>query len=347
MRKFFVFLILCICTFSLLSCTKDGDTIYIDDDQVEDTRPIVYFIYKEGALGDMSYIDAIYRGVAKAANEKNMLLSLAELPSDASNIDYALNYFLEYMKKVGSDRKALVVIANDNYEQMLHHYESVLKGIGNVDILLTETQDKTLPVYSLRFPAYGACYQAGRVINDCFADVNQILIANANPNEANIKDMRLAFTKGIEEGSRKIQIDNYYISDEDNGYDQPNDMYELSYEIDKKYQLVLPICGGSVSGFLRYNREHSNSFYTVGMDTDLQLYSARLPFSIVKHLDAAVEDWILKWEKGEVQPKHQDLGLASGYVELVVADSYKTKLDATVKKHYQTAIDKENEYENQ
>lgn len=347
MRKFLVLLIVCISTFSLLSCTKSGDTIYIDDDQVEDTRPIVYFIYKEGALGDLGYIDAIYRGVAKAANEKKMLLSLTELPSDASKVDFAINYFLEYMKKVGSNRKALIVIANDNYEQMLHHYENVLSGISNVDILLTETQDKTLPVYSLRFPAYGACYQAGRVVNECFADVNQVLIANANPKETNIKDMRTAFMKGLEDGDRKVTVDNYYISSEDNGYDQANEMYEKAYEWDGKYQMVVPFCGGSTSGLLRYNREHPNSFYTVGMDADLQLYSSKLPFSIVKHLDEAVEDWILKWEKGEAQPKHQDLGLASGYVELVVANAYESKLATAVKKYYQTAIDKENEYENQ
>lgn len=347
MRKFLVLLIICISTISILSCTKDGDTIYIDDDQVEDTRPIVYFIYKEGALGDLGYIDAIYRGVAKAADEKNMLLSLTELPDDTAKIDFAVNYFLEYMQKVNNNRKALVVIANDNYEQLLHQYENVLSGISNVDILLTETQDNTLPVYSLRFPTYGACYQAGRVVNECFTDVKQVLIANANPKEANIKDMRTAFMNGMEDGDRKVTIDNYYISDADNGYDQANEMYEKAYEIDKKYQMVIPFCGGSISGFLRYNREHPNSFYTVGIDTDMQLYSSRLPFSIVKHLDEGVEDWILKWEKGEALPKHQDLGLASGYVELVVANTFQLKLSATVKKYYQTAIDKENEYENQ
>lgn len=348
MKKYFYWALISI-LISVTSCTKSGDTIYVDDDLTEDTRPIVYFIYKEGSLGDLSYVDALYHGIAKAADEGNMLLSLAELPTDQTKVDFAISYFLGYMQQVGKDRKSLIVIANDNLESMLHQYENVLTQSSNVSILLTETQDTTLPIYTLRFPVYGACYQAGRLTAQNLSDVNNILIVNANPNEANIADMRTAFTQGITDGKveakRDITVDNDYISQTSGGYDEAEKMYQKSYDIDTRYQMVLPICGGSVQGFLRYNREHPNSFYTIGMDTDLQQYSKKVPFSVVKHIDKAVEDWITKWAKGEELEKHLNLGLSTGYSELVIADKYKDKLGNAAKKIYQTAIDKENEYE--
>ena len=333
----------------ILSCTKSGDTIYVDDDLTEDTRPIVYFIYKEGSLGDMGYMDALYRGIAKAANDGNMLLSLAELPSDTSKIDFALSYFLNYMEKVGANRKSIIVIANDNLESMLHHYEGMLKESGNVSVLLAETQDTTLAVHSIRFPVYGACYQAGRITAQSLSDVSNILVVTANPNENSLADMGKAFTLGIEEGkvqaNREVDIANYYISNTTGGYDEAEQLYQMSYDIDQKYQLVVPVCGGTVQGLLRYNREHPNSFYTVGMDTDLQQYSSKVPFSIVKHIDKAMEDWITKWAKGEQLEKHLSLGLSSGYTELVIADQYSDELGDIAKQIYPTAIEKEKEYE--
>lgn len=62
-RKIISFLVL-IFVALLTSCTKDGDTIYIDDDEarLNDRRHIVYFIYAQGDMGDLGYIDELYRG---------------------------------------------------------------------------------------------------------------------------------------------------------------------------------------------------------------------------------------------------------------------------------------------
>lgn len=334
---------------SLCACTKSGDVIYIDDDQEEDNRPIVYFIYKEGSLGDLGYVDALWRGIAKATNDGDMLLSLTELPSDTSKVDFALSCFLEYMRNDGKNRKSLIVVANDNLEQMLHHYEAALTESGNVSVLLAETKDTTLSVNTIRLPGYGVYYQAGRVVAKCLTDVNRILIANANPNESNIADMRKAFQQGVEDGKaaekRDMSVDNCYISETSGGYDEAEKLYRKSYDYDKEYQLILPICGGTIHGFLRYNREHPESFYTVGVDTDFQRYSDRVPFSIVKHIDNAVADWITRWARGEVMEKHMNLGLSTGYTELVIADSYAVTIGSVAADMLPTAIAKEEEYE--
>lgn len=347
--KHVFYLLLPVLLSSLFACTKSGDVIYIDDDQEVDNRPIVYFIYKEGSLGDLGYVDALWRGIAKATTKGNMLLSLTELPSDTSKVDFALTSFLEYMRNKGKNRKSLIVVANDNLEQMLHHYEATLTESSNVSVLLAETKDTTLSINTIRLPGYGVYYQAGRVVAKCLTDVNQILIANANPDESNIADMRKAFQQGVEDGKddakRDLEVDNYFISETSGGYDEAEKLYQMSYDFDEKYQLVLPICGGTIHGFLRYNREHPASFYTIGVDADFQHYSNRVPFSIVKHIDNAVADWITRWAKGEVMEKHMDLGLSTGYTELVISDSYSPTIGSAAADLLQIAIVKEEEYE--
>lgn len=347
-RKIISFLVL-IFVALLTSCTKDGDTIYIDDDEarLNDRRPIVYFIYAQGDMGDLGYIDELYRGVVKATNSGNMLLSCAELPSDATATDEALAYFLNYMQNMGSNRKALVVIANNNYETMLHGYEDVLRQNSNVDVLLVESNDTTLPVYSISFPQYGACYLAGCVTGRCLTDVNRVLVASANASSSMLADMRQGFADGLNSTSSGITVDNYYISSEPSGgYASADTVYNRSVDIDAAYQMVLPLCGGSVQGFLRYNREHPSSFYTVGIDTDMQAYSSRVPFSVVKHLSTAMEQWITSWANGKELDKHQTLGLEAGYTELVVADAYAERLIATAKQYLSIAINREKEHEN-
>ncbi len=346
-RKTIYFMMLVVVAL-LTSCTKDGDTIYIDDDEarLNDQRPIVYFIFGQGDMGDLGYIDDLYRGVVKATHSGDMLLSCAELPSDPTATDEALQYFLNYMQNIGGNRKALVVIANNNYEAMLHGYEDVLKQNSNVDVLLVESNDTTLPVYSISFPQYGACYLAGCVTGRCLTDVSRVLVASANASNSMLADMRQGFADGLASTSSDITVDNYYISNNPSGgYASADTVYSRSADIDAAYQMVLPLCGGSVQGFLRYNREHPSSFYTVGIDTDMQAYSTRVPFSVVKHLSTAMEQWITGWANGKEQNKHLSLGLEDGYTELIVADAYDTRLTATANQYLSIAINKEKEHE--
>ena len=336
---------ICIFGLLLLSCTKEGDTVYVVDEIEKDSRPIVWFVSKQGSLGDNGYVDAIYRGVVKGANECGMMLSLAELPTDETKIEFALNYMLEYMQNEGQARKALVVIANDNLEPLLHKFSDELLNADKVDFLLTETSDLTLPIYSIRMPQYGVYYQAGMLVSQGLPEVDSVLVVNANPDESNIRDMSRGFALGLRDGNADIFVEDTYLSQTSGGYDMADYAYRMSYGIEGKYGLVLPLCGGTCQGFYRYNRENPDQFYTLGVDSDMQRYSSRVPFSIVKHMDDAVERWIVEWSKGTELPKHQTLGLSTGFTEIVVADSYKDRLGGIVSELYQEAVEKEKEYE--
>ncbi|EID85026.1 ABC-type transport system, periplasmic component/surface lipoprotein [Treponema sp. JC4] len=110
--------------------------------------------------------------------------------------------------------------------------------------------------------------------------------------------------------------------------------------------LILPYCGKAVHGLLLYNRENTDSYYTVGTDVDMQAYSDRVPFSIVKHIDKVIEKCVDQSLEGSL-PNHQDFGLKDGYTELLISKDYEEELSEAVKNIHQTAIEKEEAYEKQ
>ncbi len=330
---------------SLLSCTKEGNVIYVDPDGEEEICDLVYFVTRKGALGDVGYMDDMYRGVVRGAQSCGLMHSLVELPSDTLKAVSTIEYMLDYMQNEEPGRKALIVLANDSLEPLLHEYESLLKKASNVDFLLAESDDETLPAYTMRITQYGIYYQAGRLVADGLDEVDKLLIASANPNTPGLDEMLQGFSDGIAAGRPDVDITDISFSETTGGYDDASTAYRMSYSLDGQFGLVLPFCGGTAQGFFRYNRENPDSFYTLGVDCDMQLYSPRVPFSIVKKIGDAMQDWIYDWWQGEEMPAHQVLDLSSGYSEIVVSDAYKGRLDGIAGKYYGKALEEERKYE--
>ncbi len=337
---------------SFSSCTKEGNTVYVDDDAVNDTIPVVYFISQQGSLGDLGYIDALYTGTVRATVKGNMKIALAELPTDSTQAESQFRSLLQQLTKESQRRKTLMVIANNDMEPMLHRCEDNMREASSVDILLAETDDTTLPLHSLGIQQYGAYYQAGKLVNEGLGSVDSILVVSANPHNTSIQEMREGFAQAIadtgkEDAGKHIGVDNIYLSQTNEGFNMQDYAYKLSFTIASKYDLVLPLCGGTAQGFLRYAREYVGSYYfnVIGVDNDMQSYSNLVPFSVVKHIDNAVADWIQQWREGVEMPQHQLFGLSSGYTEIVCSDGA-PQLAEVAKKYYQLSIEKEKAYEN-
>ena len=335
-----------ICGLILLSCEKEGGTVYINTDEDDMDRDMVFFVSKKGSLGDLGYVDALYRGVVKGAYSCNLMTSLVEFPTDTSRALTTLEYMLDYMQNDKPDRKALVVIANEGLEPVLHRYESLLTKAQNVDFLLCESGDTTLPVYTLKIRQYGVYYQAGMLVSENMSDVDSVLIVKANPTDSGLAEMSSGFAQAITDSGSGIYVESVCLSENSGGYDLASDAYQKSYDIDRNFDLVVPLCGGSAQGFYRYNRENPESFYTLGVDTDMQIYSTRVPFSVTKHLEDILDEWITIWCFEDGDPKeHQSFGLSSGATGILVADSYEAFLGGIADRYYDTAVKKEAEYE--
>lgn len=329
---------------SLLSCRKEGNVIYIDPDEDTELQDLVYFVTRKGALGDVGYMDDMYRGAVRGAQDCGLLFSLVELPADTLKAVSTIEYMLDYMQNEEPERRALIILANDSLEPLLHRYDALLTRASNVDFLLAESDDTTLSAHTLKILQYGIYYQAGRLVADGLDDVDEILIASANPDIPGLDGMTGGFSAAIEDSGSGSGLTTISFSDTTGGYDDASTAYKMSYSLDGKFDLVLPLCGGTAQGFFRYNRENPGSFYTLGVDCDMQLYSPRVPFSIVKHIGDAVQDWICDWWRGAEMPSHQVLDLSSGYSELVVSDSFDERLTALAGRYYDKALEEERKY---
>ncbi len=331
--------------FSLISCTKEGNVIYIDIDADDQVHDLVYFVTRTGALGDVGYMDDMYRGVVRGAQDYGLPLSLVELPSDTLKAVSTIEYMLDYMENERPWCRALIILANDSLEPLLHRNESLLTRASNVDFLLAESDDATLPVYTLKILQYGIYYQAGRLVADGLGNADKILITSANPDIPGLDGMIAGFSDAIADSGSDAELTHISFSQSTGGYDDAATAYRMSYSLDGSFDMVIPLCGGTAQGFFRYNRENPESFYTIGIDCDMQLYSPLVPFSIVKHIGNAMQDWIGGWSRGEKMPSRKVLGLSSGYPELVVSDSYKGTLDGIAGKYYDKALEEERRYE--
>ena len=96
-------------------------------------------------------------------------------------------------------------------------------------------------------------------------------------------------------------------------------------------------------GFLRYNREYPGSFYTIGIDSDMSIYSSDVPFSCVEHLDRILSECVSDWADNSLK-HYRVFGLEDDWVELVIAKNYKSLLEPIAQEIHEQAIKMESVY---
>lgn len=314
----------------------------------DETRPALYFVHRDGALGDMGYVDDIYSALASCADEKNMLLSSVEFEPDTVT-DFSIDYFLHYAQRIGNgQRRSLIVVLNDNMEELVRSYEPRLAELPNTDVLLLESRDTTLAVNTLCISTLGVLYQAGRLVGEVMDDVSRVLVVTADSVTPSLHSMRTAFVDGLDESGRKVEAD-WMSLDGVSGYEALDSMYRFAYSVVDTYQLVLPLCGGSARGFYRFNGEHPSAFYSVGVDLhigEISYYDQDAPFSVAKNMLLAVREWVMDWYECKPQARHLLYGMESEYTDLELSDDFGNKYAKDAQRLAEAAKRKEKEYEN-
>lgn len=81
----------------------------------------------------------------------------------------------------------------------------------------------------------------------------------------------------------------------------------------------------------------------IGIDGDMNADNLLCPFSIVKHVDRVMEDYVGMWLEGTM-PKHQTLGLADGATGVIIGNFFVPNdlnlID--IDSLWQVAVEKEN-----
>ena len=352
-----ILLLAAVMSLAFLACTKEGDIIYEPDpaDQPSVT-PLVSVIYDPGALGDMTYNDLIYEGVERAAVNNGLSTRQLSPRTKEEGLRY-LSALIDQMSNTTDTTRQLLIVAGSSYDEYLRANNKRLEANPNADLLYFET---TQPLEgkgsSIHIRFYGAMYEAG-AITPFFTP--EVLLVAANPHDSGATDAVAGFQDGFltdyvnpDRGEKKIFRE--YLSDEaGSGYtiaDSTALQMMLSQPWSIYTRMIIPVCGGSSAVFRRLV-ENISSYAVMGIDKVNM--STSCSYSAVKHTDDVVEHCIGQWLSAEGLPKHQSLGLADGYTELVFHPAntsmwilYDSAVPEDVRQTiHEEAIRKEAEYE--
>jgi basic membrane protein A len=340
------------------SCTKSGDIIYqTDPADLASNAPLVTVIYDPNALGDRGYNDLIYQGVEQAA-QKHGLRTMQLSPA---SVDEGLTYLrmmLQTMTNPADTVHRLLIVAAASYDDYLRQNNSRLDANPNADLLYLETETPFEGKGSTFYmPYYGAMYEAGAITP---AQTTDVLLVGANPLVKPVTDAMQAYTDGFQaspiatDDQTEKNLVTVWLSEEVSGGFSVADTTVIQILTSQEWQtdspLLVPICGGSATNFRRLI-EMFNLYDFVGIDCEA--VSAHCNFSVVKHIDRAVQKCIEQWLSPDGMPKHQLFGLASGYTGIVIhpyTDDSKSRFAALLSPElqqsiHQEAIRKEAEYE--
>jgi len=301
------------------ACNKEP--IYQPDpDDAPSRTPLVSVLYDPGALGDMTYNDLLYEGVERAAFKAGIRTDQYSPRNKEEGLTYLANLF-EKMSNPADTTRKLLIIAGSSYEQFVRANNRRLEANPNADILYFDTEEllegKGSSIH-IRF--YGAMYMAGVVTKKLFS--SEALVVAANPYD--VAEPLAGYQAGFD-GNLYLEYiadqtgKGFSISDED----ALHIMYRQEWDGIKR-PVIVPLCGGAGSVFRRL-AENDGFFEFMGVDK--VILSTQCNFAAVKHTDNAVELCIQQWLSDEGLPKHQTLGLAEGYTELVFCPAETSYLD--------------------
>ena len=358
MQKYFVWLAAALLA---ASCTKDGDTIYLPDPNEEQasSAPLVTVIYGDNSLGDRSYCDMIYEGVERTAQELGLRTMQLSPQSTEEGLQY-LELMMRQMETAKDSVRRLFVVTSPVYDEYLRNNSHRLAQNPYADLLYFETKTP-LPGKgsTLYMPYYGAMFEAGAILP---ALGPRVMLIGANRREQAVVDAIQGFTDGWNAnltsitGKEKKYLGTTYLDETgDGGYSVADTtaMRMMHQWMADNIHDIVPICGGAFNTFWRMNEIELGVMFIVGIDNEY--HSRRSHMSVVKHIDRAMNLCIRQWLSSEGMPKHQSLGLASGYTEMIhTYKNYLTSFDVEVREQltdeklkmiHETALGKEEEHE--
>lgn len=345
----------------LTSCSKDDDTIYTPDPtDAPRTSPLVTVVYSPDALGDKSYNDLIYSGVEAVSTQKELRTLHLSPATKEEGLAYLEDIFRQ-MEAPDDTVRRLLIVASSDYDTWLRQNNKRLEGNPRADLLYFETSTPLDGKGStLYMPYYGAMYEAGAIAP--FYQPKALLIG-ANPEDEIVSEAMQGFKDGFATEwvatSKEKKLSTMYIGQHAGEGYSITDTLALKMMRDYNEQdefglgiwtAIIPICGGASNVFMRLSAV-LGQFIVMGIDVMSRASNSQ--YSVVKRIDMGISESIRQWLDGEGIPKHQTLGLASGYTSLylnthnywfVPSESRGEPSEELLWQIHEEAIKKEEEY---
>lgn len=327
-----IYTLLLLCGLATTGCEK-SDEIALPPTDVKH----VTMLFSLSGVGDNGYNDLILKGALQAelemAIELHLLFPTTEQEAGRYMSDWANS-------DSGDGAHSLLVLASSDYEAMVNEYISD-DVLNEKDVLLFESRTERDNLSSFYISMYGTSYLAG-TITPIFGSSAAVICANDY--DTTINDAAKGFETGfVACGGSEVERKN--LSDGVEGYAMATEAYILSADIYQRHPFIFPLAGGSNLGVFRYTREYPNGTYTAGLDVDQSGLSSQVAFSVVKHIDKLLYDYIEMWTEGEQLPNNSIYGIESEYIELVLSPYYEDVCSETYNNYINQAIEKESDYE--
>lgn len=324
MKKTFLFLSLAL---FVAACTKDGDTIYQPDpnEEAASTAPLVTVIYDADALGDRSYNDLIYEGVERTAQELG-LRTLQQSPRTYEEGVQYLELIFRQMETAKDSVRRLFIVTSPVYDAFIRKNNKRLENNPYADLLYFETPTPLEGKGSTLFLTYyGAMYEGGRI--EAAVERTNTLLVGGNRQTPAVTEAIQGYRDGFEAGlrlltekqARQNRLATTYLDETGEGGFSVADttaLRLLRQWRNEDISTIVPICGGASNTFSRIINSTVVAILIAGIDIYNDNYFSA--YSIVKHIDRAVADCIRRWLIDGTMPKHQLLGLADGYTEVIL-----------------------------
>ena len=315
------------------------------DDQVTfkyDTEVIA--VFTPNGIGDQTNAGLIYTGIVRTAD----LLGISFRPIFPTTYEDGAKTIVKLASGNQKGVKRLIISTDSEYSNYLYNAacDGLIMDSDSTKLLVLDGDFRHPDVYTAHVPFYGLMYEAGYVAGK-MNDVNNVRIYIANDTYRYMREGRDGFIDGFSRNNKNHVdvVDFSLINDSDTeGFLKRTSAYLYSApECSGAYDMVLPICGETIMGFLRYNREYPGSFYTIGIDSDMSIYSSDVPFSCVEHLDRILSECVSDWADNSLK-HYRVFGLEDDWVELVIAKNYKSLLEPIAQEIHEQAIKMESVY---
>lgn len=345
MRIRHLFIVVGVLLLAMTGCRKEEVYVEMVATDVE-----VIAVFTPQGLGDRSYVDMMYIGLYSATNELNISFH----PVFPKNTQAGVDSIVKYATESNPDKRRLVVVTDYIFTHSLH--DKGLLGTLNDDeftkVLFVSSNPQPEANYTVCVDVYGLMYEAGYMAQ-AMENVSAVQILLASNKHPDLQKMRKGFVDGfISQGKDSVNVQDLrtaLIGLEETSLQEGYLLQEFVYrslarEYVGVYDMVVPICGESINGFLRYTRENPNSYYVLGVDVDMSMMSEQVPFSCVKHMDKILNHAVKSWYSGTLE-RVRHYGLEGQWVEIVISDNYKAQLEPVFNEIHATALELERTYE--
>ena len=306
----------------------------------------VIAVFTPNGIGDQSSAGLIYKGIVRTTDA----LNISFRPVFPMTFEEGAETIALLAGEDQKERKRLIISTDPEFSKYLTDIaaQGLITDSESTKLLTFDGGFRHRDIYTAHVPYYGLMYKAGYIAGK-MNDVANAGIYIANDTYLYIREGRDGFIEGFSlNNENQIDIIDYSsINDDDTeGFLMRTVAYMSdASQCSERYDLILPICGETIMGFLRYNRENPGQFYTVGIGTDMSTYSSDVPFSCVEHLDRIVSACITDWADNKLA-HYRNYGLDEGWVEVIISDKYKSLLEPFSHEIHAQAITMEGNYAN-